>query len=248
MAHNFLQLNETKSEIMLFGPPNAVKILTNNLGNLSSLIKPSVKNLGVIFDPQLNLDRQINAVVKSCFFHLRMIAKIKPVLSRPDLERVIHATISSRLDYCNALYVGINQSSLDRLQLVQNAAARLLTGTRKREHITPVLANLHWLPVRYRIQFKVLLFVFKALNGHPPSYLSNLLIPKSSARSLRSADQFLLTKRRYNLERSGARAFAVAAPNLWNGIPLSIRLAPSVEAFKSRLKTYLYTLAFPDSG
>ena len=90
--------------------------------------------------------------------------------------------------------------------------------------------------------------MFKALNGHPPSYLSNLLIPKSSARSLRSADQFLLTKRRYNLERSGARAFAVAAPNLWNGIPLSIQLAPLVEAFKSRLKTYFYTLAFPDSG
>ena len=80
---------------------------------------------------------------------------------------------------------------------------------------------------------------------HP---ICQTLTPKSSARSLRSADQFLLTKRRYNLELSGACAFAVAAPNLWNGIPLSIRLAPSVEAFKSRLKTYLYTLAFPDSG
>ena len=247
MAKNFLQLNDSKCEILPCGPPNLAKILTNNLGSLSTLVKPFTKNLGIIFDPQLNFDKQINAVVKSCFFQLRMIAKIKSLLSPADLERVIHATISSRLDYCNALYAGINQSSLDRLQLVQNAAARLLTGTRKRDHITPVLARLHWLPVRHRINFKVLLFVYKALNGHSPSYISNLLIPLSNTRSLRSADQCRLTKRKYNLERSGARAFAVMAPNLWNEIPLSIRLAPSVEAFKSRLKTYYYTVAFPES-
>ncbi len=83
---------------------------------------------------------------------------------------MIHAFVSTRLDYCNSLYVGINQSSLARLQMVQNAAARLLTGVRKREHITPVLISLHWLPVRFRIDFKVLLLVFKCLNGLAPEY------------------------------------------------------------------------------
>ena len=92
-----------------------------------------------------------------------------------DLEKVIHAFISSRLDYCNSLYVGIGQSELNRLQLVQNAAARLLTETKKREHITPVLSSLHWLPVRYRIDFKILLFVFKSLYGLAPEYLSDLV-------------------------------------------------------------------------
>lgn len=88
-----------------------------------------------------------------------------------DLQTVIHAFITSRLDYCNSLYFGLPKSSLDRLQLVQNAAARLLTGTRKREHITPVLASLHWLPVKFRIDFKILLYVFKALHGCAPQYI-----------------------------------------------------------------------------
>ncbi len=103
------------------------------------------------------------------------MAKVKPFLPRKEFESVIHAFISSRLDYCNTLYVGLDQSSLQRLQLVQNAAARLLTGTKKYEHITPVLASLHWLPVRFKIEFKILLFVFKILNGLVPDYLSELL-------------------------------------------------------------------------
>ena len=108
-------------------------------------------------------------MVKASFFHLRLLAKVKPYL-RPwldqlNLEKVIHAFITSRLDYCNSLYVGIDQAELNRLQLVQNAAAHFLTGTKKREHITPVLSSLHWLPVRYRVDFKIILFVFKSLNG-----------------------------------------------------------------------------------
>ena len=91
------------------------------------------------------------------------------------MEKNIHAFITTRLDYCNALYLGVSQSGLQRLQLVQNAAARLLTGTRRRDHITPVLSTLHWLPVRFRITFKVLLFVFKFRHGLAPSYISELL-------------------------------------------------------------------------
>ncbi len=99
------------------------------------------------FDSSLKFDKQIDSVVKAIFFPLRLLAKIKPFLNRSDLEKAIHAFISSRLDYCNAFYVSVSQSSLSRLQLVQNAAARLLTNTRKREHITPILYSLHWLPV-----------------------------------------------------------------------------------------------------
>lgn len=117
-----------------------------------------MKSLGFIFDSEIKFDFQINAVVKNSFFYLRYIAKLKSILSFRDLEKVVHAFVSSRLDYCNALYLCVSQASLSRLQLVQTSAARLLTGTKKRDHITPVLISLHWLPIRYRIQYKLLLY------------------------------------------------------------------------------------------
>ncbi len=117
--------------------------IVKQLGPLSSNVRDRVRNLGVVFDPTLSFDKQISTVLKSSFFQLRSIARIKKMLSMKDLQTVIHAFITSRLDYCNSLYLGLPKSSLNRLQLVQNAAARLLTGTKKREHITPVLASLH---------------------------------------------------------------------------------------------------------
>ncbi|KAK0143129.1 Dysbindin [Merluccius polli] len=150
-------------------------------------------------------------------------AKTKAYLPQSDLERVIHAFITSQLDYCNALYTGIDQSQLRHLQLVQNSAARLLTCTKKREHITPVLASLHWLPIRYRIDFKLLLTVYKSLHGLAPTYLSDLLHHHSPSRALRSADQLRLEEPRSRLKTRGDRAFAVAAPRLWNCLPLHIR-------------------------
>uniref|UniRef100_A0A7N8YIK3 lysophospholipase n=1 Tax=Mastacembelus armatus TaxID=205130 RepID=A0A7N8YIK3_9TELE len=98
-------------------------------------------------DCDFKLDKQINTVVKTAFFQLRLLSKVKPFLSRNDLRKVLHAFITTRLDYCSALYYGISQACLSQLQLVQNAAAQLLTETRKRDHITLVLASLHWLPM-----------------------------------------------------------------------------------------------------
>ena len=201
--------------------------------------------LGVwILDSALKFDRQINAVVKGAFFQLRQIAKIKNFLSRPDLEKVIHALISSRLDYCNSLYSGIASASLARLQLVQKAAARLLTGTRRWDHITPVLTSLHWLPVKFRIDFKILLFVYKALHNLAPPYLANLIQPPDSTRQLRSANLMLLKVPWANLRQKGDRAFSVAAPTLWNTLPMGVKTASSLAIFKNRLKTHLFSLAF----
>ena len=165
---------DDKTEIVLFCPPDKTTEISSSLTSLSTFIKPYVKNLGVLFDSALKFDKQINSVVKGSFFQIRQISQIKPFLSTHDLEKVIHALITSRLDYCNSLYIGLPNACLSRLQLVQNAAARLLTGTRRRDHITPVLASLHWLPVRFRTVFKILLFVFKAVNGLAPPYISEL--------------------------------------------------------------------------
>ena len=111
--------------------------------------------------------------------------------------------MTTRLDYCNALYMWVSGSSIARLQLVENAAARLLISTRKYEHISPILASLHWLPVHFKINLKSILFVFKALNGLAPPYLSELLQPYIPSRSLRSADQLLLTEPRSRLKLRG---------------------------------------------
>lgn len=221
MSLNFLNFNHQKTEVMVFGASQAPPV---DLGPLSQFVKPVISNLGVKMDSDLKLDHQISGVVKSSFFHLQQLARVKPMLPRDLFERVIHAFVTTRLDYCNALYSGINQTVLSRLQLVQNAAARLLTGTRKYDHISPVLSSLHWLPVHFRVDFKILLFTYKCLNGLAPSYLSDLIHPYAPSRALRSADQLQLVVPKTKRKLRGDRAFSVAAPRLWNQLPLEIRL------------------------
>lgn len=245
LALNFLHLNDSKTECILFATPSMSNVLPANSGTLAPFFKPHVKNLGVTFDSGLRFDKQIRSVVStSFFFQLRLLAKVKPFLSRQDLEKAIHAFISSRLDYCNALYVGLSQSLISRLQLIQNAAARFLTGTSRREHITPVLSSLHWLPVCFRIDFKLLLFVFYAINGLAPSYLSEILTIRDHGRALRSSGQLLLEVPSSRYKQWGDRSFAVAAPRLWNRLPPDIRTITDLSLFKSKLKTHFFRLAF----
>ncbi len=127
--------------------------------------------------------------------------------------------------------------------MLQNAAARLLTGSRKQDHMTPILCTLHWLPVRYRIDYKILLFVCKALNNLAPLYLSDLLTTYNPARSLRSQVGHLLRIPQSCLQHRGDRAFAVAGPKLSNSLPLSVRTASTLAKFKSRLKMH-FSCAF----
>ncbi|KAF7644752.1 hypothetical protein LDENG_00060110 [Lucifuga dentata] len=216
-----------------------VPVKPNDLSQLRNL-----ENLGVIFDSRLTFQPHIKSITKTAFFHLSNIAKIRPILSLRDAETLIHAFVSSRLDYCNVLLSGLPNYAIRSLQLVQNAAARLLTKTRKYDHITPVLASLHWLPVQARADFKVLLLTYKALHGLAPPYLSELLTPYTPARPLRSLDAALLVIPSINKKSLGFRAFAYRAPYLWNTLPLHVKEASSVENFKSRLKTHLYSLFY----
>ena len=148
------------------------------------------------------------------------------------------------MDYCNSLLHGAKQCHISRLQRLQNNAARIVSRRRKFDHISPVLKDLHWLPVEKRIQFKILLFTYKSLNGHAPEYISNMLSPYVPSRPLRSEDKLLLITPRWRLKNFGKRSFVVAAPMLWNSLPLELKLSPSIESFKRGLKTHLFVDAY----
>ena len=148
----------------------------------------------------------------SAFFHLKNISKLQPMLSMSNAEMLIHAFMTSRLDYCNALLGGCSVHLINKLQLVQNAAARVLTRTRKYDHISPVLSTLHWLPVKHRIDFKILLITYKALNGLAPQYLNKLLLPYSPPRPLRSRNSGNLIMPRISKSTVGSRSFSCLVP------------------------------------
>jgi len=137
LYNNYLQLNTKKTETLIFAPDQKLPQIKQHLGSLGSSVQSSLRNLGVLFDQSMSLDSHSRQLVKNCFYHLRNISKLRALLSKVDLEMIIHAFISSRLDYCNSLFTCLNKSSLSRLQMVQNAAARLLTGTNRRAHISP---------------------------------------------------------------------------------------------------------------
>ena len=160
---NYLQLNSNKTETLIITPDNYIPQIKQHIGALHSSVVPKIWNIGVVFDSAMSMELHSKLVTKNCFFHLRNISKIRTLVSRAELEMIIHAFISSRLDYCNNLFTCFNKKELDRLQVVQNSAARLLTQTNNRAHITPVLASLHWLPLHFRIHLKMLVLTFRAL-------------------------------------------------------------------------------------
>ncbi len=139
-------------------------------------------------EADLSFSSQVKAITKSTYYHLKNIEelRIRCFVSSKDLEKLVHAFITSRVNYCNCLLTGLPKKTIRQLKRTQNAAARILTRTRKSEHITPVLRSLHWLPVTFRIDSKVLLLVYKSLNGLGPKYIADMLTEYKPNRPLRS--------------------------------------------------------------
>ena len=161
-------------------------------------------------------------------------------------KTLVHALEISRLDYGNALLYGITDRLLHRLEMIQHSAARIIMCIKRhdRQSITAVLRRLHWLPVKWRINYKIVVLVFRALHGLAPAYLSTLITPYEPRHALRSTDSALLCVPRHKLERYGRRSFSCAGPVLWNSLPEDMRLADSLNSFKSLLKTHYFKLAY----
>lgn len=247
MTSRFLKLNDSKTEVLVITSPTMTKQLQPvalQLGESTIVPSQHARDLGVTWDTTMRMEQHITNICKSAYYQLHNIYRIKKYLSEHAIKSVVHAFITSRLDYCNSLLYGTPGCLLDRLQRVQNTAARLITGTSRSSHITPVLRELHWLPVTHRIIFKVALLTFKAQHGLAPLYLSELLTPYIPSRSLRSSTKNLLTVPSYKLKAYGGRSFTCVAPVIWNDIPENLRGATSLSVFKAGLKTYLFKDAY----
>ena len=248
MISDKLMLNDDKTEFVLIGTRQQLaKVDIDSISVGSYDVSPGsvVRNLGSWFDSKLTMSTHISKVSASSFYHLHNIKRIRKYLSVEATQTLVHAMITSRVDYCNSLLFGLPDCQLNKLQRVLNVSARLIYKLPRFCHITPILCDLHWLPIRYRINFKIILLTFKAIHGLAPKYISDLVVINSSMYNLRSADSLFLSVPHINTKRTlGDRAFTIAAPKLWNSLPVELRQINSIFAFKRQLKSYLFQLAY----
>ena len=249
MTRNMLKLNDEKTEILFIASPYFKKKIPCRIIFVATTeVTPAhtARNIGVTFDDEMSMSSHISNVCKAATFHLRNIGAIRKYITREACIKLMHAFVTSRVDYCNALFFGLPMYQINRLQKILNTAARIVSYLPKYEHITPTLRSLHWLPVMQRIKFKLLCITFKAYHNTGPSYLSEIIKHHNPQRVTKSKDKMLLSPHTKITSNSfGDRAFSNSGPNLWNnGIPLDIRQTVDYESFKTKLKTHRFKEAF----
>jgi hypothetical protein len=243
MMQNMLKLNTNKTEFLLISDQKQLQKLNNislHVGSDTILPSNSARNIGVTFDSNLSLIPHISNCAKSALYHLRNIGRIRKYLSQEATSQLVHSLVTSRLDYGNALLANLPACHLQKLQHVQNIAARIVCRIGKYDHITPILKSLHWLPIQARIEYKNALLVHKALHGRAPCYIQDMLLPYLPARQLRSSGTGLLQEPKFRTKTYGMRAFSIAAPRIWNALPTEIRLCSKHDSFIKLLKTHLF--------
>jgi len=250
MGQNGLKLNAEKTQLMWLGSRHQLAKLTVSQLPLATTASSSTvdivstaNNLGVILDGQLTMARHISSVCRAGISQLCQLRSVRQSLTTEATWALVQAFISCRLDYCNSLLAGVADVYLRQLQSVQNAAARLVAGAHRHDHITPVLVGLHWLPVRQRIIYKTAVLVWKCLHDAAPRYLADLCVPAHSVhgrQQLRStASGTLLVPRARTA--TGQRSFAINGPRTWNSLPADLRTPDTILcSFKRHLKAHLF--------
>jgi hypothetical protein len=259
MSANFLALNPSKTEFMVFGTPQQLLKLNEPCLDLSPdvsiLPASSVRNLGVMFDKHLSFHDHITKISQASFFHIRDLRRIRPYLTLETAATVGTALVQSKLDYCNSLFLNLPGYEIDRLQFVQNSLARAVFRCSKYSHVSPILKSLHWLRVKERIVYKTVSLTYKSLTKPGRSFLSHLIDvkPPGSTRSSK-----VVTLERPSIASRcmlSNRSFQHAAPQIWNSLPAALRvhsyasreLSLSPQLFHKQLKTYLFGLSHPPS-
>ena len=239
MAEFFLCLNQTKTKILVVAPPSIrKKIIIGGIILDQTCIRfvDSAKNLGVVIDSMLTFEEQIDKLVKACFITIRKLAKVKVYLSQEQLQVLVSSLVFSMLDYCNSVYYGLPAYAIKKLQNVQNCCARLVW----KKHIPVnssldgIYSDLHWLKIRFRIIYKILLIVYKCLHNKAPEDVSALVSYSQHQRNRK------LQETRSN-SSYGDRAFSHVGPKLWNLLPKSVCEEDDLVEFKKKLKSFLIT-------
>jgi hypothetical protein len=252
MASNRLKLNPDKTQFIWLGSPQQLEKVGEvrlTVGGVDVSPLDCVRDLGVTLDSRLTMRQHVNVVARSCFYQLRQLRSVRNSLTFEALRTVVQAFVVSRVDYCNAVLYGVAADVIRRLQAVLHAAARLITGVRLHEHITPTIRDtLHWLPVAQRVEYKVAVMAFNCVRGACPAYFRDVCRPVltvAGRASLRSASNNDLVVPRTRGRRYGPRSFRVSAPAVWNSLPAHLRTADtSHEQFRRGLKTFLMNRAY----
>ena len=245
LKSNRLMLNPRKTKVM-WCHSSRRRLNTSSPVRVDDTFLPldhCVRYLGVILDPNLSLAANVSKTTSSCFAMLRRIRSLRRSLTRPLLVTMINALVLSRLNYCISAHAGLPASTLWRLQRVLHASARLVLGAGRHEHVTPLLHELHWLPIQKRIDMRLGTLAYLCRTGRAPTYLSDELVEVTSLpgrRRLRSATAGLLTaSRRARYATLGGRAFGAVSSQVWNRLPHSVTSATSVCDFNKRFKKFL---------
>ena len=243
MIASKLKLNPDKTEFILIGTKaqrdKFEKYFPTKLLDQDVTPTDSARNLGIEFDKDFNFKKHISKACRSCYHHIRDLRCLRRCLTAAVTKTIATSLVSSKLDYCNYILYNIPNREIDTVQSVQNCLARVVTHSPRFCSVTPLVKSLHWLPVQFRIKHKICTLSYKVIQSCQPVYLHNLLKPLNITRNLRSSDDDQLVVPGVS-SRMGGRAFPVAAPQLWNCIPLEIKKSKSAQSFRKKLKTLYF--------
>jgi len=248
-AENGMLLNPTKSEAMAVGTRAQVAAASASgavvVAGKRVPLSDSVKLLGVTIDSLLSFDKHVTNVVRGCNYHLRSLRHIRPLITSEVAKIVACSMVFSRLDYCNALLYDTTDKNVKKLQTVQNDLARVVLQANRQTSAKQSLRTLHWLPIKYRIDYKIAVTVYKLRQSHLPSYLSELIVDYQPARTLRSSDKLLLRELGGPVRKLAlsSKSFSVSGPAVWNSLPFNCRECNDFTTFKRLLKSELFIRA-----
>ena len=245
MSSNKLKLNDEKTELLYIHSKDIIPY-DLQIGDTLVPFSTQARNLGVIFMDNLSLEKHVTKVCRTAFIELRNISNIRQFLDISTTKVLMSSLVLSKLDYCNSLFYGTSKKILQKLQRVQNTAAKIVFGAKKYDHVSPLLKKLHWLPVTSRIEFKIASICYKFFTDtHFPKYLSELLHVYEPKRTLRSSNDIrLLLPKSTRKKTFGDRSFSYSAPHIWNSLPYSLRHSKSLSQFKTNLKTFFFRKAY----
>ena len=267
VERKFLKLNEGKTKLIILSKPSVtmnesilLSVDDKNIAEVDWELEKDIKSLGVYIDPRLDMNKHISYIRQFCIGQLSSWKHIATLLDTDTRLMLVKQIILSKLDYNNSLLCGLPGYVIKSLQFIINCAMRFVYNVRYREHITPYIIRSHILPVKYRIEYKICLTVFKCLHDLAPQYLQELLkwnTPTNDVLNIYDDSNFVprTTQDPYLLivpsdfgkrTRYRSRTFSHYAPRSWNTLPYALRCCNDKSVFKTKLKTHFFNVFLSD--